>query len=63
MKIGDMHIALFRDPFFRLKINIDNKSSGLQEDNTKKNQDIYENAFSVCNSCLYKLSFTDSGVT
>ena len=47
MKIGDMHKALFRDPIFRLKINIDNKSSGLQEDNTKKNQDIYENPFSV----------------
>ena len=46
-EIGDMHIALFRDPFFRLKINIDYISSGLQEDNTKKNQDIYENPFSV----------------
>lgn len=42
-----MHIALFREPFFRLKINTDNKSSGLQEDNTKKNWDICENPFSV----------------
>ena len=36
-----------REPFFRFKINIDNKSSGLQEDNTKKNQDICANPFSV----------------
>ena len=27
-------VPLFREPFFRFKINIDNKSSGLQEDNS-----------------------------
>ena len=47
-----MKIALFRDPFFRFKINIDNKLNVLQEDNTKKNRDICGNPFPVINYCL-----------
>ena len=56
-----MHIALFRDPFFRFKINTDNKLINQQEDTTKKRNGIFVEMRFQCEIPAKKLSFTDSG--